>query len=458
MSAGLAFDAFVAFVNSNPPGSLNGAAKQRQSVGPGAASATSSAMPAGAVMAAAPPSLAAGPAPSQAPEIPSVTIDPETVSLVGGDQRQFNVAAEYADGSEDITSQVEWLSEPKGLISFDSYGLATTMPVSQTTTVTVIAKDPRTSKQAVSIVTLRAIPPDEPPKLQSITIEPSNPTIVAGKPLPFKAMGLFVSGDKKKSTHELTEGITWKSLLPDILSIDEHSGLASVVMPTRQNPPTVQIAVTETKTGKTGTTHVIVKVETVAETVLETITIEPQNLEINNGTRLQLKAWGVYSPGNWRQEETEAVDWSSSNDAAVWVDSKGTATALDVMPEVVTITATDPNSKKFGQTRLTVVNRHLKSISISPENAPVPQVGHTQFKAIGHYDKPYEPAVLDKIVWSSREPAIVFIDQEGKAVGQKPGTTLIKAYSPYWNSTGSTVVTVPDFKSINVFSDQPPAV
>lgn len=149
-----------------------------------------------------------------------------------------------------------------------------------------------------------------PPSLQSITVSPSDPSVIAGLTEQYSATGNFSDG----STQNLTGSATWTSSNATAATINA-AGLAT------------------TLTG--GTTTIEAKFQSIAGStlltvtppVLQSIAISPINSSVIAGTTEQYSVTGTYSNGS-TQDVTSLATWTSSNATVANISATGLATTL----------------------------------------------------------------------------------------------------------------------------------
>ena len=103
-----------------------------------------------------------------------------------------------------------------------------------------------------------------------------------------------------------------------------------------------------------------------------------------------------------------------------------------------TITATDSGMKQ--STTLTVSNRVVSSITISPANGTVTSGGTQQFTATATFSDNTTQDVTTSATWSSSNTAAATITTTGLVTGITTGTTTITA--TFSGVTASTTLTV----------------
>jgi hypothetical protein len=172
--------------------------------------------------------------------------------------------------------------------------------------------------------------------LQSLTIDPANPSIRGNGQQQFTATGAFSDG----STQDVTNAVAWSSSAPDIVAIDKN-GLASA----QPVSGTATVTATDTNSGVTASTNV-----TVDGPVLQAITISPDNPSIVGQQQQQFSATATFSDGS-SQDVTRAVAWNSTAPDIVSIDNNGLASVQGV--GTATLTATDTKSGVTASTTIT---------------------------------------------------------------------------------------------------------
>jgi trimeric autotransporter adhesin len=164
-------------------------------------------------------------------------------------------------------------------------------------------------------------------------------------------------------------------------------------------------------------------------------TISPLNTSIKPAATQQFSASGIFGDGSTR-DITSTATWTSSNSAIATIDANGLATAVALGS--TTITATDSGMKQ--STTLTVSNRVVSSITISPANTTVVSGGTQQFVATATFSDNSTQDVTTSATWSSSNTAAATITTTGLVTGITTGTTTITA--TFSGVTASTTLTV----------------
>ena len=152
------------------------------------------------------------------PALQSIQVTPADRSVPKGETEQFRATAVFANNStEDITNQVTWASSNTVAAAVSnrsaSYGIATGLATG-TSTISAMFEGMTGS----TILTV------SPAALVSISVAPSNPSVIAGGTDQFTATGHY----SDSSTQNVTSLVSWESTPSSVATISP-SGLASGV-------------------------------------------------------------------------------------------------------------------------------------------------------------------------------------------------------------------------------------
>jgi len=160
--------------------------------------------------------------------------------------------------------------------------------------------------------------------------------------------------------------------------------------------------------------------------VLESIAVTAPNNAVPLGTLTQFKATGTYSDKS-TQDLTAIATWTSSNTGVATIAAGGLATALNINPAPIMITA--KSGSVSGNMPLTVAAATLTSIAIS--GAPTVTIAKGTsylFRASGSYNDGSTRDITSQVAWSSSMTNVATIAATtGRAQAVGPGTTTITA-------------------------------
>jgi hypothetical protein len=264
------------------------------------------------------------------------------------------------------------------------------------------------------------------PPLKSLTISPTNRTVDGSETLNFTATGIDLIGDPV----DLTFDVIWTSSLPSAVSIGPHDGVAKA----HPVSGTARITATHRQSRLAAHTDVTVTMKKVfgpdrapppkPAPQLQSLQITPTDATFVIDTWTPMKAMGKYSDGP-PQDETQAVEWTSTADEIVSVDAKGVATAHAV--GTATLTATDRNTMVTDWVNVQVVPLEVSGITIQSTEMTILPTDFQQFHAMLEYSNGTSVVLEDGVTWTSSDPAIVKIDDGGQAIGRKVGATELTA-------------------------------
>lgn len=155
---------------------------------------------------------------------------------------------------------------------------------------------------------------------------------------------------------------------------------------------------------------------------LSSFTISPLNVSVQPSATQQFSASGSFGDGSTR-DISSTVTWTSSNPAIATIDANGLATGVALGN--TTITATDGSLTQ--STTLTVSNRVLKLLTLSPTNTTITAGATQQFTATAAYSDGTTSTVTTSVTWSSSDTSVATIGSTGIATGVATGTTTITA-------------------------------
>ncbi len=340
-------------------------------------------------------------------ELASIAVTPVDTTIAAGTEQRFTAVGRFSDNTtQDLTDAAVWSSSNENVAAISNAdgreGLATARREGPTTITA--------SLNGVSGSTELTVGPQT---LVSIDVTPTNPTVVSGTTQQFTATGNYSNGN----TQNLTNDVSWQSSNSAVATIT-GTGLATA-------DAAGSSTITASMDGISDDTNLTV---TVAE--LRSLQISPDAPTVTLGETRQLTATGTYSDDS-TQDLTTTVTWgpASSNIASVSNadDSAGLATASSV--GTVTVSATSGGISD--ETVLTVVDRVLESLTVTPDNSSQTVGGQQQFTATGNYNVGEPDDLTDAVEWSSTDTGIATIanadGSKGLANAVAAGTTRIEA-------------------------------
>jgi hypothetical protein len=242
------------------------------------------------------------------------------------------------------------------------------------------------------------------PTLQSVTVNPANPSIAPGIVLPFSATGTY----SDTTTHDLTTSATWSSSNPAAATVNGSGQATAVAI----GSSTISAALG----AQAGSTNLNVVPSLVS------IQLNPQNPTIAAGTTQPFTATGTFSDGS-TQDLTTSVSWNSSLLSVATIAASGLANGIAAGQSTVTATAGSVSAS----TLLTVNPATLNAITVSPTN-PIIAAGTTQaFTATGLFSDGSTQNLTASVTWGSLTSSVAAINSSGLATGLAPGQSTITA-------------------------------
>lgn len=161
------------------------------------------------------------------------------------------------------------------------------------------------------------------PTLQTITVTPTTPAVVAGNTLQMIATGSYNDG----STKNISGSVTWTTDDTSIATISSTGLLTGVSQG--------KVTITATSATISGPTTATIQVAG-----LQSITLDPPSASISSAGTQAFKATGHLQNGD-TPDLSDSVTWNSSDVTVATIDTGGLATALTVTQiSTTTITAT----------------------------------------------------------------------------------------------------------------------
>lgn len=355
------------------------------------------------------------------PALVSIVVTPGNPSIAVGTTEQFIATGTYSDNStQNLTGSATWSSSNPAAATVSTTaptaGLAKAV-AGGSTTITA-------TSGAITGTILLTVTSASP---VSIAISPTNISLPLGLTQQFTALATFDDG----TNQDVTGTATWKSSASSMASITT-SGLAVA-----RNVGTTNISATF---GAVSDSTPL----TVNAANLNSISIEPANGSIAQGTRIQLSAIGTFNDGGTR-DVTHQATWSVSDPSVLNIGASS-GFAIGLAPGLVTVTATLGSATQ--SVPFTVTTAKIVSISLSPSLATIPIGGHARFTATGVFDDSSTQDISMSCAWSSTNTAVATVGSSsgtfGTATALSSGTATINAAFSYAgaSATGSAQLTV----------------
>src|SRR5215831_12118251 len=333
---------------------------------------------------------------------------------------QFTATGNYSDGStQNLTTQVIWSSSKTSVATIASGGLATSVSVGSTTVTATLG-----STSGSTMLTVTAA------QLVSIAVTPGNASVPLGTLQQYTATGTYTDN----STKDLTASVTWSSSATGIATISSSGLLTARGL----GSSTIQA----TSGSISGSTSVTINTANVVS-----VSLQPANATIANGTNLQYAAIATFNDGSTLNVTiVSGVSWTSSNTSVATIGPlNGLAVSKGVGSTMIGLS--------FGSfsdsSTLNVSSATIQSIAVSPVNPSIAPLTTERFVATGMFSDGSSQNITAVANWQSSNTAVATVANSpgyfGVASALTQGSTSISAAftSPGGPSaTGSTMLQV----------------
>lgn len=246
-----------------------------------------------------------------APSLSELRIDPQWAEQFVGQKQAYRATAIMASGlSVDVTNRVLWSSASPSVAAIDHNGVASALAAGEATiSASLSLQGMSYSDEAVFVVVT------PPPVLQSLSVVPSNASVLVGDDLAYRCLATFSDG----TVRDVTGSCVWSVSDPAIAVIDGLSGLLTGIA-----AGSAQVGARWSNQGVAvvGATAVEV-IDPVTVTALQVTPASAQSLVL--GTQ-QFLAHALLSNGR-KLDVTSNVAWTSSDPAIATVGELGLARA-----------------------------------------------------------------------------------------------------------------------------------
>jgi uncharacterized protein YjdB len=340
--------------------------------------------------------------------VSSITLDKSSLELTEGETATL-VATVKPDNATDKT--VTWTSDKASVATVDANGKVTAV-AEGTATITAKAGD----KTATCSVTVKK----NTVAVESVTLDKSSLELTEGETATLTAT--------VKPDNATNKTVTWSSDKTSVATVDANGKVTAVAEGTA--------TITAKAGDKTATCSVTVKKNVIA---VESVTLDITSTILNTGETLTLTA--TVKPDN---ATDKTVTWSSSNSSVATVDANGKVTAVAQGTAIVTAKAGD----KTATCTVIVMKTDIPVESITLDKYYL-ELTEGETGTITATVKP-DNATNKTVTWSSSNPTIAAVDQNGIVTALQSGEVIILAKAGAW--TASCMVRVKK-KSTSVSGD-----
>jgi RHS repeat-associated protein len=336
--------------------------------------------------------------------VTQITVTPDPFTVVRGAYRRLTATATYDDGtSGDVTNNASWTSSAFHIISVDS-GRVYGVDIGEAT---ITAELGGFSDSAAGTVSATGT-------ATSLTIEPAEAVIPHQEIAYFNAYLNYSDG----SYRDVTFTAQWTAAPDDVVSVHQGAVYGSAIG---------SATVTASSDGFSASVPVTVVL------ALSFLDIEPEPLELSNGTTGQLTVNAVYSDDS-TVDVTAQAEWSSDDPAIATVSSSGLVTAVAIGSTYVSAEYGDHISSVFVE-----VFPEAISLSVEPASLSLQEDESGSLAATVHFADGSSRDVTQTATWTSSNAQVASVD-EGAVQGEGPGTATVTATA--FGRSGSAAVSV----------------
>jgi hypothetical protein len=276
-----------------------------------------------------------------AAKLKSVSLSPTAPQVPKGLSQAFTATASFSDGTtQDVTEGASWSEKDlvgSGVALLSSKGVATAKNVGQAS----ISVHYKTVSASTTLTVTAAV-------LTSLSLSPTNPTLVVGNSLTFSAQGTFSDG----TVQDVTAAADWG--VADLVG----SGVASMEGSTVIADSAGQATISVFYEGLEADTNLTVNAVT-----LKALQISPLAPSVLKGGTQQFSATGAYSDGT-TQDLTKTVSWTATDIAPAVGVASITASGLATGNQGGQATITASYLGHSASTTLTVLT--MRTLSFGP--------------------------------------------------------------------------------------------
>ncbi|HZO18433.1 MAG TPA: Ig-like domain-containing protein [Gemmatimonadaceae bacterium] len=351
--------------------------------------------------------------------VATVTVTPAADTIAVNETVQLGATPRNESGTP-LSTQVEWTSNNSQVASVSSSGLVT---AHQAGTATITAASGGKSAQA-SILVVTA-PPPPPAAVASVTVTPATASVDSGKTVQLTATLRDANGATLTG-----RAVTWTSLNPGVATVSS-SGLVTGVKSGTANV----YALSEGKSD-TATITVVTPPPPPPPAPVASVTVTPTSVTVETSRTAQLTA--TLRDANGTTLTGRTVTWTSVNPSIATVSGTGLVTG--VAPGTAQVYAASEG--KSDTTTITVVRPPVASVTLTPASATV-ETGKTVQLTATLRDQSGTTLTGRQVTWTSLNPAVATVSNDGLVTGVAVGTANVYALSEGKSDTSTITVVAP---------------
>ena len=324
--------------------------------------------------------------------VESLTLDKSSLELTEGETATL-IATVKPDNATDKT--VTWSSSNPWVATVDQNGQITAVRAGEATITATVG-----GKYAYCTLIVK----NKEIAVESITLDKTSLELFEGEVAMLYATVLPWNAPDKT--------VTWTSSNPSVATVDQDGRVTALHEGTA--------AITAKAGDKTATCTITVKIP------VQSVTLDKTTLELDEGETVTLHA--TVLPEN---AADKTVTWTSSNPSVVTVDQSGKVTALYGGTAIISAKAGDRTA-----TCTVTVRTPVESVILDRNSLELKEGETTMLHA---YVLPWN-ATDKTVTWTSSDPSVATVDQDGKVTALTEGTATVTAQAA--DKTASCAVTV----------------
>jgi len=355
-----------------------------------------------------------------------IEISPSNPNLAVDNSLQLYATAIYTDDTHlDVTELTTWTSSNENIATIGNTSLNQGEIKAIAAGNTTISAHFNNQTYQTSLTVTSAV-------LQSLEIEPSNPSIAITTQQQFNATGHYDNG----STQDLTSQVIWSS---GNLDIAEKQGDTSYFKGIASGTSKI-IAVFGSITAFTELT--------VTPATLNSISLSPVDISIAKGFSTRLNATGHFSDSS-AQDISHSVVWQSSNQSVASISNANDDTGVLNSLAAGTTTVSASFSGISNSTSVTVSETPLTSISLQLANNQMYVGSQQAIKAMAYFSDNSSLDISTLVTWSSSDRSIASVSNAENTAGtiqavSSGNVTVSASLGGIDGSAGLSIIDDPD--------------
>lgn len=329
--------------------------------------------------------------------VSALQVIPAVTTIALGTKSQLQAIATFADGStQDVSSQVQWISNDPFIAGVDSLGLVTGSGIGQATVTATLGAISRSATLTVTNAIATAL-----------QVIPPTASLPKGAKLQFQAIATF----SDNSSQDVTNQVNWNSSDISVATIDLN-GEATAFSEGGSD-------ISANFLGVTSNTVLLVVTNATVSSIQVVLNGGSGNLA--KGSSVQFNAQAVLSDGSTLDVSSQAA-WFSSDQTKVTINAQGLATGIAVGTSTISASL---NGVTSAGTVLTVTNATVTQIQITPPSLTLAKGTKGKLTAIATYSDNSTQDVSSQVVWNSSNIGVATINLSGEVSAVSNGSATL---------------------------------